>query len=51
LNKTIPIGIFDEEGQEEAIHTEVLMGTPPGVKSANRVYIGRPETIESVFYM
>ncbi|GAA5861315.1 hypothetical protein JCM3774_000206 [Rhodotorula dairenensis] len=26
-------------------------GTPPGVRSANKRQIGRPETIESVFYM
>jgi hypothetical protein len=26
-------------------------GKPPGVRTANRRQIGRPETIESVFYM
>ncbi|KAL1412412.1 hypothetical protein Q8F55_000157 [Vanrija albida] len=28
-----------------------LQGQPPGVKSSSSRYIGRPETIESVFYM
>jgi hypothetical protein len=26
-------------------------GSPPGVKHGDRRYLGRPETIESVFYM
>lgn len=50
-NITIPIGIPGDDGVEEYIEKEVLRGIPPGTKSANRVYIGRPETAESVFYM
>jgi hypothetical protein len=50
-NLTIPLGLYDQEGVEEVVTKEVLMGTPPGAKAGNKVYIGRPETAESVFYM
>jgi len=48
---TISLGLFDKEGEEEVVTKEILMGTPPGAKAGNKVYIGRPETAESVFYM
>jgi len=50
-NLTISLGLFDKEGEEEVVTREILMGTPPGAKAGNKVYIGRPETAESVFYM
>lgn len=50
-NITIPLGVYSEEGEEEVLVKEILRGNPPGLKSGNRVYIGRPETAESVFYM
>lgn len=50
-NITIPLGVYSKEGEEEVLVKEILRGNPPGLKSGNRVYIGRPETAESVFYM
>jgi hypothetical protein len=51
MNVTVPLGIYDEQGSESLLVKEVLRGVPPGAKSGDRRYLGRPETAESVFYM
>lgn len=50
-NATVSLGTYNEKGQEEVLRKEILRGHPPGAQGGNRVYLGRPETAESVFYM
>jgi hypothetical protein len=40
-----------ESGVQQGPTRRLMRGSPPGTKWLDKRYLGRPETIESVFYM